>query len=279
MEQLAEILKNIPAAREALKRRRYTASISDYTEYQQRGINAMNALPGKLGGYDCPICKNKGVLYILKDGCEYARRCECMDIRESIWRLKKSGLEKLIKENRFDTFNCRDHWQEVIKNRAMQFLEDPGEAWFFVGGQPGIGKTHICTALAAGFLDKGKAVQYMLWKDESAKLKAIVNDSSYESNIRPWKECAVVYVDDLLKTPVDAFTKKRKPPSGGDINLAFEILNYRYNNRLTTILSSEYTIEGLIAIDEAVGSRIYERTKGFCLSFDPDREKNQRMKS
>lgn len=238
----------------------------------------MNDLPGKLDGYDCPVCKNKGVVYILKNGYEYARRCKCMDIRESVWRLKASGLEKLMERNRFDTFVCEFPWQQVMKDRALQFLENSGESWFFAGGQPGIGKTHICTALAAGFLEKGKSVRYMLWKDESAKLKAMVNDASYGALIRPWKECVVLYMDDLLKTPMDDFTKKRKMPSSGDINLAFEIINYRYNNRLTTIISSEHTIEEIMAIDEATGSRIYERTKRFCLSFDPDKEKNQRMK-
>lgn len=275
MEQLAAILRNVPGAQEAIRKYRNTASTS---EHQQHCIDTINALPGKLDGYDCPVCKNKGVVYVLKNGYEYARRCKCMDIRESVWRLKASGLEKLMERNRFDTFVCKYSWQEVMKNRALKFLENPGEAWFFTGGQPGIGKTHICTALAAGFLEKGKSVRYMLWKDESAKLKAMVNDASYGSLIRPWKECTVLYMDDLLKTPMDDFTKKRKAPSSGDINLAFEIINYRYNNRLTTIISSEHTIEEIMAIDEATGSRIYERTKRFCLSFDPDKEKNQRMK-
>lgn len=275
MEELAALLRNMPGVREAVQRRRNTANISDH---ESHCMEAVNALPGKLDGYDCPVCKNKGVVYILKDGYEYARRCECMDIRESVWRLKASGLEKLLERNRFDTFVCRSHWQETMKKRAEQFLENPKESWFFAGGQPGIGKTHICTALAAGFLEKGKSVRYMLWKDESAKLKAIVNEPVYEAHIRPWKECAVLYMDDLLKTPMDDFTKKRKPPSAGDINLAFEIINCRYNNGLTTIISSEHTIEGLMDIDEAIGSRIYERTKEYCLSFAPDRGKNQRLK-
>ena len=73
---------NIPGVREAVQRRRNTANISDH---ESHCMEAVNALPGKLDGYDCPVCKNKGVVYILKDGYEYARRCECMDIRESVW--------------------------------------------------------------------------------------------------------------------------------------------------------------------------------------------------
>ena len=44
------------------------------------------------------------------------------------------------------------------------------------------------------------------------------------------------------------------------MNLAFDILNDRYNDtRLITILSSEMTVEEMLNIDQALGSRIYER--------------------
>ena len=43
---------------------------------------------------------------------------------------------------------------------------------------------------------------------------------------------------------------------------AFEILNYRYNNKkLITIISTEQSIDNIIEFDEALGSRIYEMTK------------------
>ena len=51
-----------------------------------------------------------------------------------------------------------------------------------------------------------------------------------------------------------------------DIRLAFEILNSRYNDsQLRTIISSELTLFEILGLDEAVGGRIYERSKGFVL--------------
>jgi DNA replication protein DnaC len=122
-------------------------------------------------------------------------------------------------------------------------------------GSVGSGKTHLCTAICGALLDQGKFVRYMLWRDESVKLKAIVNDGEYEAEIKPLKNCQVLYIDDLFKGGATA----------ADIKLAFEILNSRYNRRLTTIISCEKTPEELLAIDEALGSRIYERSKGNCV--------------
>ena len=67
-------------------------------------------------------------------------------------------------------------------------------------------------------------------------------------------------------------------PSPADLNLAFEIINHRYVNReLVTIFSSEKSIDEIMDLDEAVGSRIYQRTKGNYLYISPDSKKNYRM--
>ena len=275
MEFLAGLLRNSPEARKAWERYKGTEITSE--EYLQRKIDRMNAIEGDLEGQDCRKCRNKGVIYFMQDGCEVAMKCECLKARESRRRLKASGLEKLIERYRLDNFQCFKPWQEAMRRKAEAFLAEGGDSWFFAGGQPGIGKTHLCTAIAGELLSRGNQVIYMLWRDESVKLKANVNESEYQKSAGLLKNCEVLYIDDLFKTQYDEFSGKPKPPTVGDVNLAFEILNYRYNNRLKTIISSEHTIDGLIRIDEAAGSRIYEMSKKFCVSFSRDPSKNQRM--
>lgn len=64
--------------------------------------------------------------------------------------------------------------------------------------------------------------------------------------------------------------------TGPDVNLAFEFLNYRYNDLgLVTLLSTEKTVEELLDADEAVGSRVFERSRGYCLRFSG---KNRRLR-
>lgn len=105
--------------------------------------------------------------------------------------------------------------------------------------------------------------RYMLWRDVSVQAKAVVNDEeAYSKIVEPLKRVTVLYIDDLFKTG------RGQAPTVGDVNLAFEILNARYNDsRKITIISTELPMEELLNIDEAVGGRIYERSKGNYLDF------------
>ena len=220
-------------------------------------VEAYNALAGSLGGVDCNLCQNKGFVAAVRDGAIVMRECSCMGKRRSLKRIRESGLMGLLDRYTFDAFQTPEPWQKQAKERAMDFAANGWGRWFVVTGTPGTGKTHLCTAIAGAMLEAGREVRDMLWRNEAPRLKAIVNDrEEYEREIRQLKEADVLYIDDFFKGSV----------SDADINLAFELLNDRYNdNERMTILSSEKTVEDLLDIDEAIGSRIYERSKGYCI--------------
>jgi DNA replication protein DnaC len=190
--------------------------------------------------------------------------------------MKRSGLKDIIKDYTFDKFEDPEPWQKAIKKAAMEYAKNP-EGWFFLGGQSGAGKTHLCTAICREFLLAGKRVRYMLWRDDVVKIKGAVTDSEeYCKMIDEFKRVDVLYIDDLFKTGKAADNSVQKP-TGADINVAFEIINFRYNNpSLLTIISSELTEDELIDIDEAIGGRIYERAKAFTIGKSRDR--NYRIK-
>ena len=116
---------------------------------------------------------------------------------------------------------------------------------------------------------QGNSLKYMLWRDESVELKALVNyQEDYNERMQRLKTVKVLYIDDFFKS---------KNVTDADINLAFELLNYRYNDsKLRTIISSEKSIEDILSYDEAVGSRIYERCKNGFYIDAPD--ENWRLK-
>jgi len=170
--------------------------------------------------------------------------------------MKESGLSDLLKDCTFATFKTPEQWQKDAKQKAMDYAESSGGKWFVACGSVGGGKTHLCTAICGALLDKRKFVRYMRWRDDSVRLKAAVNDSDYESLINPFKRCQALYIDDLFKGGATDADKK----------LAFQILDFRYCNRnLATIISCEKTPVELLEIDEATGSRIWERSKGNCV--------------
>lgn len=210
---------------------------------------------------------------VYESGAEYMKECKCMEIRRNIERMKASGLTSLMKNYTFSTFIDKTPWQKSILESAKEYLFDNNREWFFIGGQVGCGKTHICTAMTLEFMNRGIAARYMLWRNEVIQIKAVVmDDEAYAKAVNPLKTIPVLYIDDFFKT------ERGKKPTTAEINIAFEILNSRYNNQdLITIISSELHMDDLLDIDEAVGSRIYQRTKRYCINISYDRAKNYRL--
>lgn len=207
--------------------------------------------------------------------------CKCKKTRDAIRRLEKSGLKNIIKDYTFKSYETAEPWQKTIKEAATRFVQDEEHTWFFIGGMTGCGKTHICTAIAGFYLRHGKWVKYMLWRDDVVKLKANVNNSEdYEKMMDELKTAEVLYIDDLFKTGKDGEGKVQRP-TAADVNIAFEIINYRYNNpKLVTIISSECKVTDMLDIDEAVAGRIAEKTSphGYGLNVNKDRAKNYRLR-
>lgn len=208
-----------------------------------------------LDNVNCDKCGNTGYIVWRDGGVEgqvHTKECECMARRRSLRRIQISGMADMFERYTFDNYKTPNRYRELIKQRAIEYTQDDN-GWFYIYGQSGSGKTHICTAICAELINRGNEVYYMSWRDESVKIKAVVNDSDeYARQMKRLKTVNVLYIDDFLKGG----------GSNADLKLAFEILNGRYNDRkLRTIISTELTLEGLMEIDEALGGRIYERSK------------------
>lgn len=244
------------------------------SERLQEQCDQLNRETGNLAGYDCPDCFNRGFAWIVRNEEIIQRMCHCTEIRSSMRRISQSGLAGMLDSCTFQSYNTGDFpWQELLKQAAQRFVLDCNGKWFYAGGQVGSGKTHVCTAIVGELLSQGMSARYMLWRDEVVQLKACVNnDAEYGRLINPLKSVDVLYIDDLFKTG-------GKDPTDADVNIAFELLNHRYiNKNLVTIISGERNMDELLAIDEAVGSRIYERTKEYCLIVPRKSEYNYRMR-
>lgn len=222
-----------------------------------------NEIPGNLTGYDCPLCNNWGfTTRVDAQGNLACVKCQCLARRDSMRLIRQSGMGDMVERYTLGEFQTPEPWQAAVKTAAEDFLE-AREGWFAVLGSVGSGKTHICTAICGELLNAGVEVRYFRWADDSRRLKSLVREPEiYQREMEPYKRCKALYLDDFLKT------KRGMEPTGADINLAFELLDYRYcNSSLITILSSERMMDEILAIDEALGSRIFERTKGHRLEL------------
>lgn len=217
--------------------------------------------------FKCDKCHDTGFINWDENGIEYARECTCSVRRRTIRRLEKSGLAEQIERYTFKRFKTDKPYQKDMAVKASEYAKGQYKdgKWFFVGGQSGSGKTHICTAIAGQIIKQGHAAKYMLWREDSMNLKSMVNTEEYGRAIERYKNIYCLYIDDLFKGRV----------SEADINLAFELIDARYRKRYPTIISSEYTISGIAEIDEAIAGRIIECA--VCINIGKDKHKNIRL--
>lgn len=259
-------------------------------EREQAKADFYNASEGDLhkqDGYNCSKCKNKGYISVVTQNeqygyyCEMLTPCKCQKVRSAIRKLNKSGLKNAVKQYTFDTYETPEPWQQHIKATAQRFCHDDNHNWFFIGGQSGGGKTHICTAIAAHYIRQGIDTHYMLWRDEIVRIKALVNEAEeYEAIMNELKHVPVLYIDDLFKVGEDPRDKVARPTSG-DVNAAFEIISNRAGQpKLVTIVSSERTMSELLAIDEATAGRIAKPAKegGYMINLRKDSTRNWRLR-
>lgn len=260
-------------------------SRKDQMKQQIADYNASEGSRHLEDGYNCPICKNKGFIQVMIESgptfYDVMQFCKCDEIRRQRLRLKTAGLLHMVESCTFERYETPDAWQAHIKATAQRFTQDDEHRFFFIGGQSGAGKTHICTAITAHYIDQGKRARYMVWFDEANKLKGLVTEpGQYAAVMDEIKKTEVLYIDDLFK-PIKGANGQITPPSYADIRLAMEIINYRYNNPdLITIISGERTIDELIYLDEALAGRISQLSKegGYCINLKKDSGRNWRLR-
>lgn len=266
MEQIQEILNmtNIYA----------TASQLSEREFEQRKCDRLNAQRKEpREGYECKLCGNKEGLYRIDEtGHQSFTYCKCKTTRDNIRRLRKSGLQDVITKYALNKFIAAEDWQKNMLDKANEFLKNPDcGSWFFVSGQPGCGKTHICTGIVRELLYAGKDVRYLEWRGWVESLRAKMGKYDYEDFLNEYTHAEVLYIDDLFKDS--------NQPTKYEQQLAYMLINERYiSPKLITIISCEYSPASLIKIDEAMGSRIWEMSKKFGLYIEPDKTKNYRTK-
>lgn len=249
---------------------RSTSPVSD--EEFERVLNRRERVEPR-EGVECGICGNHEYTWVVRDGERYYRPCPCKVQRDNHRRIRKSGLRDQLARCTFGSFETREPWQEEIKATVERFVHDKDRGWLLLSGQSGAGKSHLCTAAAGAFIRAGADTRYMRWLDESTALKALtMDDEGYYRRIKPLKSCKVLYIDDFFKT------QRGAQPTAADVKLAFDLLDHRYCTRgLVTMISTERTIDELLAIDEALGGRIYEKTKGYCVVIAHGAGKNWRL--
>ena len=219
---------------------------------------------------DCPICNGKGYIGmgLHRENSDYfgGDVCACVAGQTAHHRAERAGLEGALAHFSFDTYVTDTPWRAEAAMKARAYALKP-EGWLVITGPSGTGKTHLCTAACRELLKQGRTVRREEWRTIAPRLKNLLSSdyARYERELKSLCTVSILYVDDFFKGTI----------SDADVNLAYTLLNDRYNAMRPTILSTELSLEEILSIDEAIGSRIYERSRGFLIKTPPG---NQRLK-
>ncbi len=221
--------------------------------------------------YECKECKNKGVIYeLISDKEIIAVECGCMAERKIKYNVVKSGLEKQFADYTFMNFNTRKEHSKLLLSRAREYLKEIHKGkWWVLTGQVGSGKTHITTAIVNELSRSGKSFKYMRYASEMPRLQRgmmnfnpVIKDEA-ETQFNMYKTVDILYIDDFMKTR--------------NTDYVFELIDYRYSNGLTTLITTELSYGEQKLIDEAVASRIYELAGSYYISIASGDDKNYRL--
>ena len=211
--------------------------------------------------YRCEICRD--MTFVLED--DVAIACECRALREAESILKNSGISNSFRDKVFlnfdysvnkDVLNAYIMAKTYVKNYKA-ICEGKCNSIIFMGNS-GCGKTHLSLAIANHLMDNGVGVLYMSYRECIIAIKQCIMDSeNYSRIMNKYKNAKVLLIDDLFKGSVSA----------SDLNIIFEIINFRYFNNKPMIISTERFHSDLLNIDEAIGSRILEMCKDYSLEL------------
>lgn len=230
----------------------------------------------KKNSYKCNLCKDTGWILVPQEGRnDLAVQCKCQQKEKSINDWKSAGINPEMCNQTFGSFNVWNESSKKAKEMAAQYYKKFDSIRYerknsiLLCGQVGSGKSHLTIALGINFLNKNIKVLYMPYRDTITKIKQNMLDNEYyEKSISKYKNCEILLIDDLYKGKI----------TQSDVNIIFEIINYRYLNHKPIIVSTEFTVEELLDFDEATGSRIYEMCKEYTIEIEKSMENNYRMK-
>ncbi len=202
------------------------------------------------------------------------KRCKCQDVEIANRQWKSAGINPKTNKQTFSNFKIWNESSRAAKNTTIayynmfQAIKSNRKNSIMLCGQVGSGKTHLSIALALNFIQKGIRVVYMPYRDVITSLKQnMLDEEFYKRQVSKFQTADILLLDDLFKGKINET----------DINIMFEIINYRYLNYLPMIVSTEFTLDKMLNFDEGVGSRIYEMCKDYTIEIR-GQENNYRLK-
>jgi DNA replication protein DnaC len=155
----------------------------------------------------------------------------------------------------FESFDPRrdlSKEQQVVIRKAIdqskEYAQDP-QGWLVFMGPYASGKTHLAAAIANNQAEQGNKVLFVTVPDLLDHLRATFAPSShasYDKRFNEIKTTPLLVLDDLGTESATPWAREK----------LHQLLNYRYNARLATVITTPHGPDELERIDERLTTRL-----------------------
>src|SRR3984957_20350073 len=212
----------------------------------------------------CTICGGSGMRILQEDGRQFVKDCVCRVQKRAERMLGRAHIpkryERCLLENYDTDFPSSNRSLTLAHMRARKFVEgypvETAGTGLLLTGSIGVGKTHLAVGILQALVAERGAVG--LFYDYRDLLKQVQN--SYNQKVaatelevlRPVFEAEVLVLDELGAAK----------PSDWVWDTVAHILNTRYNDRRTTIITTNYANAGPLGTESGPRSFVREETLG-----------------
>lgn len=165
-------------------------------------------------------------------------------------------LPELLREMTFEGFDRRG---QAVEAKAMdsldhayklarEFAEEP-HLWLVLLGPTGCGKTHLAAAVANRLLARGKPVYFVVVPDLLDHLRSAYGPDSkvpYDQLFETIRSAPLLILDDLGSHSSTPWAREK----------LYQLINHRYNHRLPTVITTNFSMDELDQSDERLASRL-----------------------
>jgi DNA replication protein DnaC len=208
----------------------------------------------------CPICKGRGFLvYDVPPGDPNFNRtvpCRCTEARlaaEHARELRSVSNLGALERMTFDDFlpdgvGLPEAVRRALRNAyelSLNYAREPN-GWLVLLGGYGSGKTHLAAAIANYRISLGHSALFVVVPDLLDHLRSTyspTSDTGLDERMEMIRETPLLILDDLGAHNSTPWAQEK----------LFQIINYRYNARLATVITTNLRLED---IDPRISSRL-----------------------
>ncbi len=212
----------------------------------------------------CPICEGTGLRVVQREGRQFAEECVCRARERATRRLVRAAVprryEHCTLESYETNFPSANRSLAPALLRSRKFVEsyplETAGTGLLLTGSIGVGKTHLAVGiLQALVVERGATGLFYDYRDLLKQVGNSYNPQVRETELevlRPVFDAEVLVLDELGAAK----------PTDWVWDTVAHILNTRYNDRRTTIITTNYANLGPLGTESGPRGAVREETLG-----------------